>query len=173
MGECAVSSCNGRLCVATLSHQNLKLVMDYSSTRYLAKYVAVVDENNRVYVGASPKDPNRVTIHSEFLHNTKITNSAINKRNKLAKHKDANHPRERAISRMEIIMVMLGYEQVYTTFKFCQLPTWFLEERLATVGRAPITKMDPQKVQPLVLPLILLEDLNSGKVIPSYRIRNE
>lgn len=45
-GEGIISPCNGRLFAATLSQQNLQLCTNYVSSRYLAKYVASLDEHN-------------------------------------------------------------------------------------------------------------------------------
>jgi hypothetical protein len=51
----------------------------------LAKYVAGIDEHNRVYVGAAAKDPATIELQYEFLHNTKIAGSAIQEQKKQAK----------------------------------------------------------------------------------------
>ena len=51
-GESLMSPANGRLFVATMSQQNLQQCTSYMSARYLAKYVAGIDETNWVYVRA-------------------------------------------------------------------------------------------------------------------------
>ena len=74
-GEGIISPCNGRLFAATLSQQNLQLCTNYVSSCYFAKYVASVDEHNRVYVGAGTI-ANGLELSSEFLHNTKTNTDA-------------------------------------------------------------------------------------------------
>jgi hypothetical protein len=73
--EGAVSQCNGLLFAATLSSQNLQLITGYLASRYLAKYVAQVDENNKLYIGAGQVDENSLKLDYTYLHNTKITGS--------------------------------------------------------------------------------------------------
>ena len=76
-GEGSISACNGKLFAACLSNNNLKYVTSYLASRYLAKYVAAIDENNRVYLSSNPIDANEIKAKLEFLYNTKITSSAI------------------------------------------------------------------------------------------------
>jgi hypothetical protein len=63
------------------------------------------------------------------LHNTKIAGSAIQEQKKQAKRKDKKHPNARAISLMEVISVLLGYDQIHTNIKFVHVPTVPLEDR--------------------------------------------
>jgi hypothetical protein len=171
-GEGVISACCGRLFAATLSSQNLKYVTGYLTSRYLAKYIAMVDEHNRVYVGAAGKDPDTVKLDSQFLHNTKITGSAIKESELRAQRRDRDHPTGRAISMMEVISVLLGYEQVYTNIKFVHVPTVPLEERPAFDQKRPLTAL---KKDGVVAPDAIVrypEDLSCSSVIPSYQVRN-
>jgi hypothetical protein len=61
-GEGIISPCNGRLFVAHRSSDNLKRVTTYFAARYLAKYVASIDEQNWVYVDAEPNNPKGITL---------------------------------------------------------------------------------------------------------------
>ena len=85
-GEGNISACNGKLFAACLSNNNLKYVTSYLASRYLAKYVASVDENNRVYLCSNGNDPYEIKGKMEFLYNTKVSGSAINeaKKNKIS-----------------------------------------------------------------------------------------
>jgi hypothetical protein len=75
--EGIISPCNGRLFAAHKSSDNLKQVTTYFAARYLAKYVAGIDENNRVYVGVESKHATTLNVEYQFLHNTKVAGSAI------------------------------------------------------------------------------------------------
>ena len=167
-----ISPCNGRLFVATRSNQNLKIATGYLASRYLAKYLALVDENNRVYVGAMAKDQNSLKLDTEFLHNTKVTGSAIQEAKRSAARRDRNHPTGRAISHMEMISVILGYDQVYTNLSFFQVPTVPFEERQAVERKRPYLRLKDEGVIPPHSHPKGPEDLEPGNVIPSYKVRN-
>lgn len=110
-----------------------------------------------------------------FLHNTKVTGSAIQESKRLEKRRDKNHPTGRAISMMEVISILLGYDQVYTNIKFVHIPTVQLAERPALDKTKPICTLEDQDVVPFGTALLAKQpkDLDSGKVIPAFTIRNE
>ena len=153
------SPCNGRLFAATMSSQNLCYVTGYFASRYLAKYVAKVDEHNRVYFGAVSKSANGISVDATFLHNTKVTGSAIVENERLNRRRDKSHPHGRAISQMESIMIMMGIPQVYTTIKFMHVPTCPLEERVG-VSKVPFVTSTGQ-----------ISDVSSN-MIPALKVRN-
>jgi hypothetical protein len=129
------SPASGFLFAATRSNHNLQFVTGYLASRYLAKYVAMVDEHNRIYINTSPSSPNKLTVDSELLYNTKITGSAIQGNKKSALQRNWKHPKGRAISLMEMLTVILGYDIVHTNIPFKHVPTVSLEERS---GRAKV-----------------------------------
>jgi len=170
--EGIISPCNGRLFVACPGNQNLKVVTGYLASRYLAKYVAGIDENNRVYVGASPHQPNDIELQYEFLHNTKVTGSAIQEAKRLEKRRDKRHPTGRVISEMEMISILFDYEQVYTNIKFVHIPTIPLEERPALETRSNImlfgngqNACDGNSMSP--------SDLDTSALIPIFVVRSK
>ena len=130
-GEGVISACSGRLFLGNPCNQNLKIITGYLASRYLAKYVAGIDENNIVYIGAQAEQHRGVELDYEFLHNTKVTGSAIQEEKRKANRRDRRHPTGRAVSEMEMISVLLGYDQVHTNIKFVHVPTVPLEERPA------------------------------------------
>lgn len=130
-GEGNISACNGRLFAACLSNNNLKFVTSYLASRYLTKYVATIDKNNRIYFSNNPNDAFEIKAKMEFLHNTKITSSDINEQKKHDISRNKMKPQGRAISLMEITAILLGYPQVYTDIKFIHIPTIPLAERSA------------------------------------------
>lgn len=168
-GEGNISPCNGKLFAACLSNNNLKYVTSYLASRYLAKYVAAIDENNRVYLSSNPTDAHEIKGKMEFLYNTKITSSAINEEKKQEKSKYRKKPQGRAISLMEIIATLLGYPQVYTDFKFIHVPTTPLAERSAIEKVAPI-KLTMKESSFSRNPKI--DDFDSADILPQYYIRN-
>ena len=170
--EGKMSACNGRLFVLTRSNQNLKIMTGYLASRYLAKYLALVDENNRVYIGSMSKERNTLQAEKEILHNTKVTSSKHMEGKREEQRKDRAHPKGRAISHMEMLCVILGYEPVVTTQEFMHVPTVPLEERPAFEVVAPIDRLVKQGVVPLTAPDQRAHDLDAGDLIPSYQLRN-
>ena len=167
-----ISPCNGRLFVATRSNQNLKIASGCLSSRHLAKHLALVDESNRVHAGAMSRDGNTLKLETEFLHNTKVTGSAIQEAKRDEARRDEHHPTGRAISHMEMICVVLGYDQVCTNIQFVHVPTVPLEERPGLERRKPIKKLQEEGVVPPHVNPSGPQDLNAGDVIPTYKVRN-
>jgi len=85
-GEGTMSPTNGRLFAYTGSQSNCQRTTGYFSSRYLAKYVAGLDENNVVYVApgnchAGSGDHHitpELVLHTEIYHASKVTGSKIN-----------------------------------------------------------------------------------------------
>ena len=167
-----MSACNGRLFTLTRSNQNLKIMTGYLASRYLAKYLALVDENNRVYIGSMSRERNVIKIERETLHNTKITGSAIMEARRDVNRRDRKHPTGRALSHMEMICVILGYPQVYTNLEFVHVPTIPLEERPALERESPLDKLVREGVVPDSAARKAPYDLDAGDVIPSWKFRN-
>ena len=136
-GKTLMSLTNGQLFVATMSQQNLQWCTSYMSARYLAKYVAGIDETNRVYVragtdGMGNKNQDgweKLVLDQQFTHNSKIASSAMNEKLSDQKMNECRFPKGRAIALTEIISLLLKYPQVYTNLDFENLPTMSLEHR--------------------------------------------
>ena len=167
-GEGNMSACNGRLFAACLSNENLKFVTSYLASRYLTKYVASIDENNRIYFSSNPNDSKEIEAKMQFLHNTKITSSNINEKKIQDLSRNKLKPQGRAISLMEVITILLGYPQVYTDIKFTHIPSTPLAERCCIEKEAQIkiTFKDKNFRQKKV------DDLDPGETLPQYLIRN-
>ncbi len=161
-----ISACNGRLFAACLSNDNLKFVTSYLASRYLTKYVATIDKNNRIYFSSNPTDASEIKAKMEFLHNTKITSSEINERTKYDLSRNKTKPQGRAISLMEIIGILLGYPQVYTDLKFIHVPTIPLAERCAVEKDAFINKITKMR------PDTNIDDFDSGHIVSQFYLRN-
>ena len=162
-------ACNGRLFALTRSNQNLKIMTGYLASRYLAKYLALVDENNRVYIGSMSRERNVIKVEQETLHNTKITGSAIMEARRDVNRRDQKHPTGRALSHMEMICVILGYPQVYTNLEFVHVPTVPLEERPALQRESPLEKLVREGVVHDSTVKKAPSDLDAGDVIPSWK----
>jgi hypothetical protein len=97
-GEGIMSLTNGRIFAYMLSQSNVECTTAYFLSRYLAKYVAGIDEGNVIYVApgndyASGKQniTLELVLHSDFYHAPKVTGSKINikkrqKQSKYSKH---------------------------------------------------------------------------------------
>ena len=181
-----ISPTNPRLFMATRSTCNLQLCTRYFSSRYLAKYVAGVDESNVVYISAASAKKalsawdstnSSTSLHthmdaglvmdSVFLHNTKITSSAINEQKAHNSRRNRHHPKGRAISITEACSLILGYPQVYTDLEFIDIPTVSLEDRAGVERTAPVFFMDDRILEHVSGP----RDLLPGQVIASYAAR--
>jgi hypothetical protein len=170
--EGIVSPCNGKLFAMTRSAQNLKIVTGYLASRYLAKYLALVDENNRVYIGSMSQERNATKLETQILHSMKVTGSAILEVRKDGIRRDTHHPKGRAISLMEIICVLLRYPQVYTNITFLHASTLPLEERPGIERDPPLHDLQREgRIDPHD-PVERPEDLNPGHVLPTWSIRN-
>jgi len=168
--EGPVSACNGLLFLASMCAQNLKLICGtYFLNRYLTKYVSKIDEHNRVFIGTRPRMPDAVNMDGQMSQNTKITSSAINEAKMMEKRRDSHHPTARAVSRMEMLMVIHGHPQVHTTWHTEHASTSPLETRPAVEavlhvddligqGRASATSRLPS-------------DLIVGPVSPPHAVR--
>ena len=109
--------------------QNIQcLTQSGGMNKYVCKYIGKIDENNHVIIRAHPHDPGVLISQSTFLHNTKVTGSAINEMKALEKQRGKKHPKGRAISLMEMIQVMLSYPQIHTDMVFENVPTLPLEQ---------------------------------------------
>jgi hypothetical protein len=93
------------------------------------------------------------------LHNTKITGSAINEEKKMETKRNKNHPTGRAISLMEMLCVLLGFDQVFTDIKFVHVSTLPKEERPAMEQHNKQNKST-------------ISDLNVSSSNPCFQVRN-
>jgi len=167
-GEGCISQCNGRLFVATLSSQNLQRCTGYLAARYLAKYVASIDESNRVHVGATHRG---LSLDHQHVDNTKITGSAINEQKRAALRRDSHNPKGRAVGLMEMMSLLLGYQQVYTTLTFVHVSTLPMEERPGMERRAPVEELKRMGVINTAVTVTAPQDLDCSRVIPSHICR--
>ena len=170
--EGIISACNGFLFVLTRSNGNLKRATGYLASRYLAKYLALVDENNRVYIGSMSQERKVVHLEQVVLHNTKITGSAIQEAKRDSARHDRKNPTGRAISHMEMLCVVLGYDQVYTNLQFIHIPTVPLEERPAFDRTRPFTRLKEEGVVSEDAAEDRPQDLDAADVIAAYKVRN-
>ena len=168
-GDGKISPCNGRLFAATRSSQNLQFCTGYLVSRYLAKYVAGVDEHNRVRVGIASQQQTDLELQMEMLGNMKITSSIIKDKEKQKKSRDFNHQTKgRAIGLMEVVSLILGYPQVYTDIRFIHVSTLPLEQRPAFDKTSKLSNL---KKEGIIHPNTIIQnprDLDERSVIPSH-----
>ena len=125
-----ISPVETRTFCACKSMQNIQwLTVCGGLNKYICKYIGKIDENNYVIIRAHPHDPGVLISQAVFLHNTKISGSAINEMKAMENKRGKNHPKGRAISLMEMLQVMLNYPQVHTDMVFENVSTLPLEQR--------------------------------------------
>ena len=68
-------------------------------------------------------------VEKQFLHNTKITGSAINENAAFNKSRGKNHPTGRNLAHTELLQQVLNVSDIFTTFLFAEISTRPLEYR--------------------------------------------
>jgi len=127
---------NGRMFACTWSQSNVQRTTGYFSSRHLAKYVAGIDEGNKVSVaagndctgGAQHITPELV-LHTELYHAPKVTGSRINIKKREKKQKKSNYPDGRALAITQAVVRLLGYSQIYTNLQFEVIATTAMAQR--------------------------------------------
>ena len=110
--------------------QNLQVLTDRSGGhQYVNKYISKVDKQNTVIVNAHPHKGNAVRLESQFLHNTKITTSAINEEKNHEKKRNSWHPTGAKVAVPEMLHLALGESEVHTNMSWVEIPTCPLELR--------------------------------------------
>ena len=115
--------------IQSLTHTN-------GLNRYVCKYIGKIDEQNQIFIRSHPNDPSKLVSSSNFLHNTKVTGTAINEEKALNKKRHKHNPKGRAISLVEQLQIMLSYPQVRTDMQHKNIGTVPLEQR-AGVEKTP------------------------------------
>ena len=170
-GEGNISPSNPWIIAATKSQSNLQYCTTYSTSRYVTKYAAGIDEHNRVYIGVMTDDSDNgfsIRMDSQYLHNTKVTGSAINEKKVHEKRRDKHYPTGRGLAVTEAASQLLGYPQVYTDLEYVDVPTVPMEDRAGFDREKPILQygdLAQRNNGP--------NDISSTDVIPAYKVRNE
>lgn len=135
-GEGSITPVLGRLFASTRSTMNVQICTSHGTSRYVVKYVIKVDETNYVAFVSKQGEPG-LRAEQVFLHNTKITSSAINEKKRLDAGRDKARPRGRAVAVTEMMQIILGKPQVYCNIEFVRVPTLPLGERAGIERRPP------------------------------------
>ena len=108
---------------ACRSMQNIQcLIQCNGSCSYCHKYCIKVDKQN--YVVALPGvEENIIRLNSTFLHNTKISSSAINEAKAKAKRRDKKAPVGTAIGYLEMYMRSIGEKCVRSDLRYAEIST--------------------------------------------------
>jgi len=122
-----------KLFALTRSMQNFQVITNTNGvSRYVVKYIIKMDEGNRCIVHADKHTGAVIRAEHQFLHNTKVTRSAINEQKAWKKSRKRNNPVGRFISFNEYQHQLLGINDVFTTMKFVSIPSKPLEQRSTT-----------------------------------------
>ena len=138
---------------------------------YCTKYAAGIDEHNRVYIGVMTDDSNSgfsIRMDCQYLHNTKITGSAINEKRLHEAHQNNNYPTGRGLVATEAASQLLGYPQVYTNLEYVDITTVPMEDRPGADCVKPITLF-----QNLARAVTGPDDVSTSDVIAAYKVRND
>jgi predicted GIY-YIG superfamily endonuclease len=170
-GEGNISPTSPWLFAATKSQSNLQFCTSYSTARYVTKYAAGTDENNRVYIGVMTNTGDNgfsIRMDSQHLHNTKVTGSAINEKKVHEKRRDKHYPTGRGLAVTEAAAQLLGYPQVYTDLEFVDIATVPMEDRAGFDRDKPINKFKSTGRPPSGP-----NDVSTTDVIAAFKVRNE
>ena len=122
-----------KLFALTRSMQNFQVITNTNGvSRYVVKYIIKMDTGNRCIVHADKHTGAVLRAEHQFLHNTKVTRSAINEQKAWMKSRKSNNPVGRFISFNEFQHQLLGINDVFTTMKFVSIPSKPLEQRSTT-----------------------------------------
>ena len=97
-----------------------------------------LDKVNRCVLWADAHMPAITRSEFQFLHNTKISRSAINEEKAFNKSRQRNHPVGRFIGLPEMMHQLLGYPDIHTNLDFVEISTYPFEYRSTT--RVKLTK---------------------------------
>lgn len=143
--EGIISPVPGPLIAKNPSACNIQFTTGYTIHRYLASYVATIDNYNVMRI----KPPEKETSHNTFSVtgdlqlNSKITSNRIQAK-KEEKKRSLRFPKEktaRAININEPYMYMFGYAPVLTNIEGLFVSTSPFEERASTERNAPLTSL--------------------------------
>jgi hypothetical protein len=137
-----ISPVPGPLIARNPSSCNIQFTTGYTIARYLASYVASIDNYNVMRI--RPRDDtgtdSTFTVSGELNLNTKITGNRTHlKEQETAR--SARFPKEktaRAININEPYLMMFGYPPILTNIESVHIPTVSYEERAATERIIPI-----------------------------------
>ena len=132
---------NPFLFALTRSDQNMMVCGRYMVARYLAKYVAGLDQVARVDVKVNQKDHN-LEIAVKPLYNTKITSSKIAAEKELKTKKQYSKKHFKYIGLPEVEAQLMNFKVVYCSRVFINVPTVSLELRPGVV-KTPVFSNDP------------------------------
>ena len=86
-------------------------------SKYILKYIAKIDKCNYVFVFANGRNED-LRVGVQFLHNTKISTSAINESKALQNKRYKHHPTGTEIPDIQCLHFILGYSEVTTNLTF-------------------------------------------------------
>lgn len=124
---------------------NIQFTTGYLIMRYLAKYVASIDEYNVIRITPPGKKDATDTfnVDGKLQLNTKITGNRIHQQRSRKKTSD-RFPKEkqaRGINIVETYMMQFQYDPILTNIEWIHVPTHPYEERASTERIVPLKKL--------------------------------
>ena len=115
------------------SQQNVQVMTNTNGVaRYVAKYIVKMDAGNRCIIYSDSHTGALLRAEHQFLHNTKISRSAMNEKSAHKKSRARNQPVGRFIAFTEMQQQLLGYNDVTTNINFEVIQSKPLEHRTST-----------------------------------------
>ena len=134
--RCNMSPVISEFFAATQSMQNFQVLTSTNGvSRYVTKYITKMDTNNRCTIHADAHTGASMRVQNTFLHNTKITRSAINEAEAFRRSREHNLPEGRRIAVVEMLQQLTGTPEVMTTWNFLRVSTRPFEYRSTTSMR--------------------------------------
>ena len=148
------------------STMNLQYCTSYVVVRYLTKYVASIDKANKLIIKANPKEENDMNVTITDKYNTKITSNRIVQREQTKSRNENFEITARNLSVSEMLMQILLYKPVSTSFTFEFIPT-------LPMGMRPMLKSKSIAQRIIERSESGHRDLNASNLFPGYMIRKE
>ena len=149
------------------STMNLQYCTAYIVVRYLTKYVASIDKANKLIIKANPEEENDMTVTITDKYNTKITSNRIaQQREQIKHHKENFEITARNLSVTEMLMQILLYKPVSTSFTFEYIPT-------LPMGMRPMLKSKSIAQRIIQRSTSTHRDLDASDLFSGYIIRKK
>ena len=158
----------GSLAARNPNMGNVQFATGYTLSRYLTKYIVMMDLYNafRITPPKPTEDPNTFHVHGTELMNQKITGNRIvhNQSTDKSTGKLVRTRHGRAFNVAEFYMMLFGYSAILTNIEFTKITTRTYEERPASERQKPMDAILDQ------LPL-QQNALTQIDCIPSHNVR--
>ena len=145
---------------------NVQFPSGYTLSRYLAKYIVMLDLYNTIQIKAPlvKGDDNTFDVHGRELPNQKITGNRLQNKEREGSARNPKMRHGRGFNVVEFYMMLFGYPMIMTNIDFVKITTAPFEERPARERVKPIDSLKQ-------VPHLQHRALQPIDVIPSHQAR--